>query len=99
MAWNTVPHTQFSVRAASPQLRGQAIHPSGVLRNLLVLPRPLDFLSNFKTLGSAKGLGECRRACGHNRFDVGLGFLNTYGGLVVSRHALRTHKHPAQLSV
>ena len=62
------------------------IRPSGVLRNLLVLPRPLDFLSNYKKLISAKGLGEFRRASWHmipmsKRSDNGLGILNTYGGL------------------
>ena len=36
--------------------------PSGVLRSLLVLSSPLDFLSNYKKLMRAKGLGKFLRA-------------------------------------
>ena len=59
------------------------VHPFGVLRNLLISPRPLDFLSSYKKLFSTKGLGWFLRASWHmmpisKRSDDGLGFLTTY---------------------
>ena len=62
-----------------------SLHPSGVLRNLLILPRAFDILSKHKKLMGAKGLWNFLKASLRLMHTgtcsvSGLGFLTAYGG-------------------
>ena len=64
------------------------VHPSGVLRNLLIVPRAFDFLSKHKKLMGAKGLWTFLKASWRLMHtgtcsDSGLGFLTAPRGIWV----------------
>ena len=59
------------------------IHPSGVLRNLLIVPRAFDFLSKHKKLMGAKGLWKILKAS-WRLMHTGLGFITAYGEILQS---------------
>ena len=65
------------------QLFAFEVHPSGMLRNLLVVPRTFDFLSKHKKLMGSKGLRKFLKA-GWCLMHTGLGFLTAYGGTLAT---------------
>ena len=63
-----------------------AVHPSGMLRNLLIVPRAFDFLSKHKKLMGAKGLWKIVKASWCLK-HMGLGFLTAYGRIATTVYA------------